>query len=72
MENNEQEDYYTLPDGRLVFTEAYHLKRGNCCGNGCLHCPFDWSSVREPGRSKLIAKRNGENNYNQTNENPLI
>ena len=32
-------DYY-IEGGRLVFTEAYHLKRGYCCGSGCRHCPF--------------------------------
>jgi hypothetical protein len=33
------EDYYF--DGPLmVFTAAYHLKRGNCCGSGCRHCPY--------------------------------
>ena len=20
-----------------------HLQRGSCCGNGCLHCPWDFS-----------------------------
>lgn len=25
----------------LVFTEAYHLARGICCGSGCRHCPYD-------------------------------
>lgn len=24
----------------MVFTEAYHLKRGYCCKNGCRHCPY--------------------------------
>lgn len=24
----------------MVFTEAYHIKRGYCCGNGCRHCPY--------------------------------
>ncbi len=24
-----------------VFTEAHHLERGSCCGNGCRHCPFE-------------------------------
>jgi len=32
---------YTLEDGLLVFTAAYHLKRGSCCGSGCRHCPFE-------------------------------
>jgi Family of unknown function (DUF5522) len=33
------EDYY-LEDGKYVFTAAYHLKRGHCCGSGCRHCPY--------------------------------
>jgi len=37
----EGEDYYINQDGNLVFTEAYHLKRGYCCESGCLHCPYD-------------------------------
>jgi hypothetical protein len=33
------EDYYF--DGPyLVFTEAYHLRRGFCCQSGCRHCPY--------------------------------
>lgn len=24
----------------LVFTEAYHLRRGYCCNTGCRHCPY--------------------------------
>lgn len=35
-----QEDYYHDTNGNVVFTEAYHLRRGTCCGNGCRHCPF--------------------------------
>jgi hypothetical protein len=35
----EELDYYN-EDGYLVFTEWYHLKRGNCCRNGCRHCPY--------------------------------
>jgi hypothetical protein len=35
----EPEDYYF--DGPyLVFTAAYHLKRGSCCHSGCRHCPY--------------------------------
>jgi hypothetical protein len=33
------EDYY-YENGFMVFTEAYHLKRGYCCKNGCRHCPY--------------------------------
>jgi Family of unknown function (DUF5522) len=35
-------DFY-LEGGRMVFTAAYHLRRGYCCGNRCRHCPYqDW------------------------------
>jgi hypothetical protein len=32
-------DYY-MDGPYVVFTEAYHLKRGSCCGSGCRHCPY--------------------------------
>jgi hypothetical protein len=35
-----REDYYLDENGNMVFTAAYHLKRGTCCGNGCRHCPY--------------------------------
>jgi hypothetical protein len=30
--------YYEGP--YLVFTAAYHIKRGSCCHSGCRHCPY--------------------------------
>jgi hypothetical protein len=33
------EDFY-FEGPNLVFTAAYHLKRGTCCGSGCRHCPY--------------------------------
>ena len=33
------EDFY-LDGPYLVFTAAYHLKRGYCCNSGCRHCPY--------------------------------
>lgn len=41
-QNLEPEDYYIDPRGFLVFTEAYHLKRGYCCKSGCKHCPYGY------------------------------
>jgi 2-iminoacetate synthase ThiH len=35
-----KEDYYLTEEGYIVFTEAYHLKRGYCCNNNCRHCPY--------------------------------
>jgi hypothetical protein len=26
--------------GLVVFTEAYHLRRGYCCASRCRHCPY--------------------------------
>jgi hypothetical protein len=34
------EEYYYSPEGFIVFTEKYHLKRGYCCQSGCKHCPY--------------------------------
>lgn len=40
-------DYYLNASGLMVFTRTYHLKRGYCCGNGCLHCPYNHVNVPE-------------------------
>lgn len=41
---NGNEDYYF--DGPyLVFTAAYHLKRGFCCQSGCRHCPYGFPNA---------------------------
>ncbi|WP_129021770.1 DUF5522 domain-containing protein [Edaphocola flava] len=50
-------DFYFNENGLIVLTAAYHLKRGRCCGNGCLHCPYDFINVREPKRSELLKQR---------------
>ncbi len=41
----EGEDYYYNEQGYIVLTEKYHLQRGYCCGNGCLHCPYLYINV---------------------------
>jgi len=41
----------------MVMTASYHLDRGYCCGNACLHCPYDYENVPEPRRSALLEKR---------------
>jgi hypothetical protein len=35
-------DYY-LEDGRVIFTKEYLSKRGPCCGNECVNCPYNES-----------------------------
>jgi hypothetical protein len=37
--DSENKDFY-LENGFVVFTEAFHLKRGYCCKSGCRHCPY--------------------------------
>lgn len=32
---------YYMDGDRVVFTAEFHIKRGQCCGNGCRHCPYD-------------------------------
>jgi len=49
--------YYLNDDGLMVLTAEYHRQRGYCCGNGCLHCPFNYENVGEPTRSELLKKR---------------
>jgi hypothetical protein len=49
--------YYMNEEGFVVLTRQYHLERGYCCGNGCLHCPFDYENVPEPRRSEVIVQR---------------
>lgn len=42
MPQLEEGDYYYSPEGYIVFTRQYHLKRGHCCQSGCKHCPYGY------------------------------
>ncbi len=53
----EGEDFYYNEDGYMVLTSSYHLKRGTCCGRGCLHCPYEYKNVEEEKRNKLLEER---------------
>lgn len=58
----EHEDFYYNKAGYVVLTEKYHLKKGFCCGNGCLHCPYNYEAVPEPKRTELrLLKNDGKN-----------
>jgi hypothetical protein len=39
-------DYYINEDGNFVFTRQYHLMRGYCCKNKCLHCPWEYGKPK--------------------------
>jgi hypothetical protein len=47
----EPEDYYYEGEF-LVFTAAYHRKRGYCCGSGCRHCPYGNGPAPDPQSAK--------------------
>lgn len=47
----EGEDFY-LEGPYMVFTEAWHLKRGYCCGSACRHCPYNHENVPQKPASR--------------------
>ncbi len=56
-------DFYFNEEGLMVLTAAYHLKRGRCCGNGCLHCPYNFEKVKEPRKTQLLEARKRNNEH---------
>ncbi|HWZ14896.1 MAG TPA: DUF5522 domain-containing protein [Mucilaginibacter sp.] len=46
-------DYYINQDGNFVFTKEYHLKRGYCCKNKCLHCPWNYGKSSDKDINSL-------------------
>lgn len=52
MTLTEHIDYYINEDGNYVFTREYHLKRGYCCKNKCLHCPWNYSKPKQDKQTK--------------------
>jgi Family of unknown function (DUF5522) len=40
----EPDDFYYSPEGFIIFTAKYLLKRGYCCKNGCKHCPYGYNT----------------------------
>jgi len=43
--DNDEDTYIDPAIGLIVFTALFHLKKGNCCGSGCRHCPYLDSSM---------------------------
>lgn len=56
----EGEDFYYNDLGYMVLTAKFHLEKGLCCGNGCMHCPFDYKNVDEPRRTELLSLKQNE------------
>jgi hypothetical protein len=38
--------HYYLEGERVIFTALFHSERGECCGNGCRHCPYTKPSTK--------------------------
>jgi hypothetical protein len=32
--------HYYMDGDRVIFTSLFHIQRGQCCANGCRHCPY--------------------------------
>ncbi len=47
-----EDEYYYSPEGYIVFTEKYLLRRGYCCQNGCKHCPYGF----DKNKGRIIKK----------------
>jgi hypothetical protein len=50
----EGEDFYYNEMGYIVLTAKYHLEKGNCCGNGCLNCPYEYKNVPQERFDELM------------------
>jgi len=52
--------HYYVEGERIIFTALFHIIRGQCCGNGCRHCPYD-KHFQKPMLSNVVVK----NEYNE-------
>jgi Family of unknown function (DUF5522) len=62
----EGEDFYYNDLGYMVLTAKFHLEKGTCCGNGCMHCPFDYKNVVDSKRNELLSLRQNEMSHNKS------
>ncbi len=44
-------DFFIDKNGLFVMTASFHKKRGYCCGNKCMHCPY--SKPSKKGNTEL-------------------
>ena len=47
--------HYYIDGERVVFTALFHIQRGQCCGNGCINCPYD---PKHKKGNVVVAKEN--------------
>ena len=56
-------DYY-MEGERVIFTALAHINRGECCGNGCRHCPY---SPKHTRKNVVLAEKLLKFNSNKEN-----
>ncbi|MEZ5047865.1 MAG: DUF5522 domain-containing protein [Chitinophagaceae bacterium] len=54
---DDEEQFAINEEGKIVFSATYLLQRGYCCGNGCLHCPYDYKNVINLEKKKLLLEK---------------
>lgn len=62
--------FYYNDMGYMVLTAKYHLDNGECCGNGCLNCPYDYRKVPEPRKKELLEAKSKRNEREAKEDNP--
>ena len=45
------DEFYYSKEGYIVFTEKYLLKRGYCCKNVCLNCPWEYKTKKQQNKN---------------------
>jgi hypothetical protein len=54
----DDDDSFLINDKKtIIFDEAYLIKRGYCCGNGCVHCPFGYKNVLDEHKKMAFQKQ---------------
>ena len=41
VKSYKEDIHYYMEGERVIFTALFHIERGQCCGNGCRHCPYE-------------------------------
>ena len=47
--------HYYMEGEQVIFTALAHKIRGQCCGNGCRHCPYD-QRYQKPMLRNIVVK----------------
>ena len=60
----EKDTYIDPTTGYQVLTRQAHLRRGNCCGNSCRHCPYGHINVEDVSNDQIEIKQPVLMNWN--------